>query len=92
MDRAAFAVHQDAVAVVFALAIPIQPTADPFHACGKILRSSFDWSGQTWCFVQSELLRLKTRPQKCAAGFCFSAAINKNTVIPGCAFGRQEPT
>jgi hypothetical protein len=25
--------------------------------CAKILRTSFDWSSQTWCFVQSELLR-----------------------------------
>jgi hypothetical protein len=26
-------------------------------------RTPLDRSGQTWCFVQSDLLRLKTRPQ-----------------------------
>src|SRR5258708_4524837 len=43
-------------------------------ACGKQNRNQVDRSGQPWCFVQGDLSRSKTRPQKCAAGFCVLAA------------------
>jgi hypothetical protein len=58
---------------------PTRPCAD---TCRNILRTSLDWSSETWCLVQSELPRAKPARRNARRVFASCSAIKQGCCHP----------